>query len=152
MSCLRHDSVEYPFYYLDPAEHGPGTKWWCRAAGALMKESSRAALARELSSLEFFPYHSRSFGHAHLRLPSQEYTFGLLRKAIERGAVILLTRGESLWRGAVPELAGYPNCFRVKSWRSASISPRNCARGYAAALERLRAADGARQLRRSPDT
>src|SRR5690348_10710166 len=55
LSCLRHETVEYPFYYLDPEEHGPGTRWWCRAVGALMEKTDRRVLARELSCLEFFP-------------------------------------------------------------------------------------------------
>jgi hypothetical protein len=75
-------------------------------------------------ALEFPPYHSKRFAHAHLRLPSQQFTFELLRRAIKRGAVIVCVRGFREWVVAVPELATYP-VVRTRSKQAAALSSRN---------------------------
>ena len=148
LDCLRHEATNYPFHHLDPIEDGPGARWWLRTMGAVMAVTGRETLARKLFCIEFFPYHSSSFGHAHLRLPSQAYSFELVRRAMRRDAVILLTRGRGIWFGAVPELATYRHLHSVGNWRSASISPRNCPEGFEATLRKLKP-KGARRVARS---
>ena len=137
-ACLHHGQMAFPFHHLDPEENGPGSRWWRRVAGPLLATTDREVLARNLLCLEFFPYHSRSFGHVHLRLPSQDYTFQLLRDAMARGAVVIALRSMKIWTGAVPELAEYPNCFPVRVPRSPTISEGQCGKGFSAAMERIR--------------
>lgn len=127
------------FHLLDPSR-GPGHRWWLRQVGPVLKASgcSVEQLAARLLCIEFFPYHSRSFGHAHLRLPSQRFGFALLQRAIQRGALVLCMRGYRYWCGAVPELADYPGLLRPKSARSASLSAGNLgAKGFARVLRAL---------------
>ncbi len=127
------------FHLLDPSR-GPGHRWWLRQVGPVLKASgcSVEQLAARLLCIEFFPYHSRSFGHAHLRLPSQRFSFALLQRAIQRGALVLCMRGYRHWCGAVPELANYPGLLRPKSARSASLSAGNLgAKGFARVLRAL---------------
>ena len=127
----------YPFFHLDPELEGPGWDWWKRALSDLLRTYDRAILARSILCLEFFPYHSEGFAHGHLRLPSQEYTFSLLRAAMAREVPIIVTRGFSHWIGALPVLAGYPKVFRTRSHRTARISERNCPPGYASACRAI---------------
>jgi hypothetical protein len=134
--CISAEPAAYPFFHLDPALRGPGADWWNLALKELLdREYDRAVLARSILCLEFFPYHSISFAHGHLRLPSQEYTFSLLRAAIARNAPIIVTRGFSHWTGAVPELAAYTRLFRTRTHRVARISKRNCPLGFASACQ-----------------
>lgn len=82
-------------------------------------------MASAILSIEFFPYRSDSFGCAHVRLPSQTYSFQLVESAIDRGAAIVIARGERYWFGAVPRLAGYKGRVRIRNPRSASLSLAN---------------------------
>lgn len=137
LSCLRQEPMDHPFHHLDPAESGPGAVWWRRNVRGLLAEVGPKVLSKNLLCLEFFPYHSIGFRHARVRLPSQEYTFHLLRAAMRRRAVVILTRGERLWGSAVPELLTYSNLYHTNNRRVASISARNCPAGYRAALDAL---------------
>lgn len=137
------------FHLLDPS-HGPGHRWWLRQVGPVLKASdcSVEQLAARLLCIEFFPYHSRSFGHAHLRLPSQRFGFALLQRALRRGALVLCMRGYRYWCGAVPELASYAGLLRPKNPRSASLSAGNLgAEGFARVLSALDVGLAATQAR-----
>ena len=112
-----------------------------RTEGAL-EDNDRATLARSILCLELFSYHSKEFAHGNLRLPSQDYTFSLVRGAIARGVPIIVTRGYNHWVGAVPELAGYSKTFRTRSQRTARISEPNCPLGYASACQVIEGAGG----------
>ena len=114
-----------PHLHLAPNATGPGHDWWMRVTKPLRDATDRAQLAGELLSIEYFPYHSISFAHAHLRLPSQQFSFNLVRKAIARGSEIIIARGYELWLGAVPELANYPNTSRLSSAQNSSLSSKN---------------------------
>jgi len=140
-SCLSHAAATWPFYHLDPSEKGPGARWWRRNLGRLVKDSSSEAVAQHVLCVEYFPYHSDEFHHGTLRLPSQSYTFELVRSAIHRRALIVLVRGGDHWLGAVPELERYHRLFRTRNPRTAAISPRNCPEAYARILRRVRAPD-----------
>lgn len=140
------DNLQHPrgarFMPLDGDPTRPGAQWWRRNLKALMTEVGEECAARGLCCLEYFPYHSRTFGHVALRLPSQEYTFELLRRALARKAVVVLTRGARLWTGAVPELADYSRLVSTKNARSASISPKNCGPRFKMVVRQLRRAAG----------
>lgn len=135
------------FHLLDPSR-GPGHRWWLRQVGPVLKASgcSVEQLAARLLCIEFFPYHSRSFAHAHLRLPSQRFGFALLQRAMRRGALVLCMRGYRNWCGAVPELANYAGLLRPKNPRSASLSAGNLgAEGFARVLRALDVGSAATQ-------
>ena len=119
-SITQAISVEH--FHLVDESNGPGHVWWKKACKALLHVES---LPSRLLSVEFSPYHSRSFGHGHLRLPSQEYSFQLVKQAMQRGALIVCMRGQSFWFGAIPELATYDRLLKLKNPRSASLSPGN---------------------------
>jgi hypothetical protein len=105
-----------------------GHAWWNRAvAGPIAQCGGAHRVARGICSIEFFPYPSLNFACAHLRLPSQAYQFRLVREALARDALIIITRGWSLWLGVIPELhsAKDRNVLLTKNPRRVAISQRN---------------------------
>jgi hypothetical protein len=100
-------------------------RWWDRLVRQLRCDRPRADLGKSILSIEFFPYRSISFGCAHLRLPSQEFSFALVRQAISRRAAIIVARGERHWIGAVPELGKDSTLIRMGNPRVASLSATN---------------------------
>lgn len=104
---------------------GPGHHWWARAVSPVVRATSRGAVARGLLAVEYFPYHSIAFAHAHIRLPSQRFSFGLVQDAMARGAEIVVGRGYDIWLGALPGLGSYSRCTRMKNPRRTSLSPGN---------------------------
>lgn len=89
-------------------------------------------------AIEFHGYFSRRFDLLPVTLPSQEFGFSLVSRAIERDAVIVITRGARWWRVAVPLLVDYPKVVLLRSWQTAAISPGNCsAEGWALLVRAL---------------
>ena len=123
---LLHKSSEYPFIYLDPEFEGPSKKWWERKLKHLLAIFMPEVVARSIVNIPYFPYPSSRFGHYGLRLPSQRYTFHLVRKAVKRGAVIVRMRRGKGWFAEVPKLEGYDRLFEVKNKLNPVISPKNC--------------------------
>ena len=70
-------------------------------------------------------------------LASQQYSFGLVRQALQRDAVIILLRSERLWFAAMPELASYRRLYRIKNPQNPTLSVRNCPEGYDRVVEAL---------------
>jgi hypothetical protein len=136
-ACLRQETVAYPNYYLDPAVTGPGARWVTRVTRPLADEFGAEVVANDVLQIEYFPYHSRRFAHHRLRVPSQDFTFDLVRAAIEREAAIFIARGRRIWEQAVPELVGYDRAFRTRSVQNVVISAKNCPEGYEAAQKAL---------------
>jgi hypothetical protein len=81
-------------------------------------------LARRVLSVEFHGYHSRAWKLLPVTLPSQPYTFGLIEQAIQREATVVILRGWSAWRVALPALNAYPGTVRA-SPRAGTVSPRS---------------------------
>lgn len=111
----------------------PGNDWWNRTLGQLMKESRIGPdrLSRGICSIEFFAYRSLTFCHGTIRLPSQGYTFALVRERLASGAIIIVTRNYPLWVSAIPELAAKLNLtvFLTNTPRRAYISRGNLSAG-----------------------
>jgi len=125
--ATREGSPAHPYV-------GSSVRWWRTLVAPLTQLVPLDVVAQRLLSIEFFPYRSKSFGCGHVRLPSQQYSFDLVRDAIDRQATIVIARGEQLWRGAVPELAAYPKLFRLSNPRTASLSEANVREGGHASI------------------
>jgi hypothetical protein len=125
---LLHKASDYPFVFFAPDVHERLKSWWNRKLKQLLRRFEDAVLARSILAVEHFPYPSRKYGGWGLRLRSQEYSFHLVRKAMERKAVIVLTRGKSRWCNEIPTLCGYEGLCELRNPQAGSISPRNCER------------------------
>ncbi len=123
----EHSLSSFPFYSLNPYFKNGGRTWWEKKLKSLLDVCKRDQLAQGILCVEYFPYHSRRFRHAKLKLPSQEYGFYLARLAIARGAVTVIMRGRDLWVKAIPELQGCSRVFTLNSRQNVVVSPRNCA-------------------------
>lgn len=104
---LLHFRESYPLYLLDPELPSPGQTWWSSRLRELIDTVGLEKVAHNVFVAEYFPYHSSSYAHHRLHVPSQNYTFFLVRKAIQRNALIIFFRSVRPWRLAVPELNGY---------------------------------------------
>jgi hypothetical protein len=131
--AVRHSlSLREPtsFWALDPklAATGAG-RWWRRRLAPLIKglgSEGEDLVRQRLAVAEFFPYHSVSYRRSP-PLPSQEFTFGLVRRAVENGTIILVMRQWKSWSATVPELitSAGQRVFENPNPRQAAISRRN---------------------------
>jgi hypothetical protein len=71
----------------------PGDPVWRRIAEGVMV-------------VEFFPYRSVTYRQLAETVPSQEFGFHLVRKALESKALIVITRGLKPWVEQIPGLGG----------------------------------------------
>ena len=123
---LRHqyNKIKYPFYALNPVYRlTGGFRYWSRIFGPLMKcADDYIEISKKICCIEFFPYHSKKFSSYKPMVKSQQYTFHLVRRAIDRNALIVLLRGEKEWRKEVKELTHF---IRPKSTRNPVLSKNN---------------------------
>ncbi len=61
-------------------------------------------LKTRVCSIEYFPYGSQKSKISYLRIPSQDFTFHVVRQLIERKVVFVVLKGWNEWTGTVPEL------------------------------------------------
>lgn len=142
LANLAHDREEWPFLWLDPRfPDNSGYRWWTKKLGPLILAVGQEQVAANLCCVEWFGYHSRKFKQLSQLLPSQQYGFGMVELAVERGAVIVVLWGEGnfrRWVQAVPTLEAYGRLFRLNSWQNPTISPNNCPGGWVSIVEALR--------------
>jgi hypothetical protein len=121
-------SEDFPFLYLDPHPDipTPSREWWERKLKDLLREFGREIVARSILAVEFFPYVSQKYARGSPALPSQAYSFDLVRNAMKRKAVIVVTRGKRRWSSAIDGLAEYPDLVRLREPQKAPISSGNC--------------------------
>ena len=123
----RHDNMlPYPLFFLDPQiegdDSGKGQQWWYRRLKHLRGLYSDELLAQALLNVQYLPYRSTSYKHARQLLPSQEYSFELVRQAMERNALIIALRSKGLWIEAVKGLENYGRFYTVSNPRNPVLS------------------------------
>jgi len=107
------------FALSDTFKGTPGGKWWRTRTAKLADEvGGFSVLAERLLAVELHGYHSKSWSAPLANFPSQQFGFHLVRKAIDRGALIITARSRDYWLAAVPELLTYKNVIEE------TISPR----------------------------
>jgi hypothetical protein len=139
---LTHSNrFECSLYCLDE-EYATYSDYWKKRLRILEEQFGKEVIGKKLSKIQFFPYVSKKFksvphkfienelGAGKKYLPTQEYNFHLVREAIKREAVIIITRSENLWLKAVAELKGYPNLLYTKNARQPYITENNIKEGY----------------------
>lgn len=136
---LEHRLDPCPFLHLQPDINTPGATWWRQRTRQLALDVGFDQVARQLACIQFVPYHSSKYAGCP-RLPSQEYSFHLVRQAMLREAEIVIMRSVNLWLAAVPELTNYSRVHRGANPRAPFISPGNLRLSYNIVLERVRSA------------
>jgi hypothetical protein len=122
---LRHGDSRYPFLYLDPRLEGVG-KWWVSKLNRLIEHFGREVVSRSVLNVVYFPYPSVRFRKGGPLLDSQRYSFHLVRRAIERNAVIIFMRKGNGWYTQVPKLRRYRRRYQVHNLQNPVVSENNC--------------------------
>jgi hypothetical protein len=123
-------------FFLDPRwANTAGGQWrrprLRRLLQAVDDDVERAAkrVARRLMTVEFHAYHARRYQPIPVTLPSQYYTFELVRRGISQGKIIVVARGERQWRVALRELQDYDCAFTLVNPQSTYVTPASLGRG-----------------------
>lgn len=140
-ASLAHALKPHPFLHLQPVAETPGGVWWHRRVRRLREDvGCFDAVAQGLGCIQYMPYHSQRYRSSkRFKLPSQQYSFALVREAITRKAEIVILRSSRLWLAAVPELADYRHCHYGANPRAPYLSPGNLAEAYPVIVQRLQA-------------
>lgn len=122
---MLHKS-EPPFYYFnEELAFTGGNEWWSRILKPLISAGlTKQTLSSAIMCIQYLSYHSVTYSHLNKLLPSQQYSFELVREAVELNKTIVIMRSEALWLKAVPELQGYPY-IRIKNPRNPVVSVAN---------------------------
>ena len=124
LDALRlRDSAIFHRLHPDQARVG-GSLWWPQRLRALTDILGVNAVMTGLACAEWFPYASRKFIPIGEPLPSQKFTFELVRSAVARGALLIIMRSRALWTKSVPELADQRVITLINN-RNPTISPGN---------------------------
>lgn len=115
--CLEEEYCKYSDY-------------WLKKLAPLIAISNKEKVANSISVIQFFPYHSRKYKDFPKRilkqeLKSQAYNFYLVKKAIERKAIIVVLRSRNKWIGEIPELGIYEKYFFTSSYLNPILSEKN---------------------------
>ena len=87
-----------PFYFLDPAFAATGGgQWWRRRLRHVIDAVGIDAVASRFMCIEHFPYKSARYRPLGVTLPSQQYTFDLVRRAMAAHKPIIIMRSERIW-------------------------------------------------------
>lgn len=128
---VRHEPLDYPFYFLDPHfSQSGGAIWWAKKLKEPLQIAEVQAVARNFLCIEYSPYPSRKFKPMQVPLESQRYGFILAEQAIDRNANMVLMRGKRFWESAVPRLMDYPRLFTLNSPQNVAVSRNNCVAGF----------------------
>ncbi len=127
----------YSFFYLDPAfDYTGGCQWWHRRLRHFIDRYGLEAVASQFACVQSFPYCSTSYKALPRQVPSQEYSFSLVRQAVQDSKPIVIMRSREIWFRCIPELRGYPY-IELRNARNPYFSP---AQMSASQFERLEAA------------
>ena len=131
--------AKYPFFLLDPlVSESPGGKWWNKRLKQIILQTSLDIVSNKIFCIELFPYHSKNFRMTGSSIESQEYSFEILKLAIQREALIILMRGRISWEKSFPQLKDC-NYYSLKNPRSPYISKNNLPDGvFEKIIERLK--------------
>jgi hypothetical protein len=138
---LSDDSDRHIHLGFKDAFAATSGRWWRPRWRAVMERSGLAFedMARKVLAVQTHGYFSQRWARLPVTLPSQWFGFDLVRQAVARDAVIVVTRGWKDWAVAVPELLTYDEAVRTNNPRSPYITPGNLpADGFGKVLDALR--------------
>lgn len=136
-----------PLFCLDEryCEYSP---YWNDKLKPIISTVGKDKVAKNICKIQFFPYHSKKYksipkrilknGKFENYLPSQEYNFQLVRKAIDRNAIIVIPRAIKVWEEAIPELKNYENKYSTNSYGNIILSEKNLENGFSKIIATLK--------------
>jgi hypothetical protein len=136
----NNSGLALPLFSLEE-NYKKDSPYWYNKLKPIHDKVGIKVVAHNLCKIQFFPYITQKYKgipkkligkylSGHTELNSQRYNFELVKNAIKRNAIIIITRGKKLWLESVPELETYPNVFYTVNARNPSISIKNCPKGF----------------------
>ncbi len=123
MSVFKHECKHFPFFGLDPNIQVGKGYWEPKLKQLLPFYKDWEGVSKIVSVIQYDPYSSKEFRHIK-NLPSRDYTMHLVKKALERKAIIIVARSKKLWLELVDNLVD--NFITLNVARNATISKGNC--------------------------
>jgi hypothetical protein len=119
---------ELPLFCLDD-EYQERSPYWANKLKPLISKTSKELVAKNVSVIQFFPYQSKKYKGLYKnlsedKLKSQKYNFHLVKKAIERKAIIVVLLSKKLWFDAINELnPDSENHYRFVRFTNSALNP-----------------------------
>lgn len=137
---------ELPLFCLDN-EYADKSPYWAMKLRPLISKTSKELVAKNISVIQYFPYQSRKYKPLYKDLSkgwlrSQKYNFDLVKKAIDREAIIVILRSKNIWFEAIKELnpdfeGHYKNVRFTNSVLNPILSEKNLNGAFDEIVERL---------------
>ena len=136
---LRHEDLDSFLSRIhSPDNPELESEWLKPRIRKVVEVTSPAQVSEGFFLVNFHAYHSKSWHSIPYTFETQRYSFHLVSKAIERNALIIMSRNMLGWFTAIPELYEYKNRVTFKSSRSVHISEQNLGtEAYKELLKRL---------------
>lgn len=113
----------WPLAGLHPNAPAGTFAWTNRLLKQLVQQVDAQTVSQRVVKLEATPWASVKMD-GNLRLPSRAVVLQAASELARRGVILVVMRSEALWLAA-PEISKCRNRYRVKNWRSASVSVGN---------------------------
>ena len=136
---LRHEDLESFRSRIDsPSKPEMESAWFKPRVRELVEKTSVESVTRGLFLVNFHAYHSRSWHPIPFTFPTQHYSFNLVSEAVNRDALIIMSRNMLGWFTAVPDLFDHKNRVEFLSTRSVYLTEGNLGKNaFKKILERL---------------
>lgn len=136
---LRHENLEsFKSRIYSPENSDLESEWFKPRVKELVHATSVDRVTKGIFLVNFHAYHSKSWHPIPFTFPTQHYSFQLVNQAIERNALIIMSRNMLGWFTAVPNLFDHKNRVEFISSRSVYLSEGNLGKShFKKILERL---------------
>ena len=113
------------FYFLSPEfKVTHACAWWSAILKSQIDEQGLDVVSNQCMSITYHGYRSPFYIQPPCILPSQKFSFELVRYAMNQMKCIVIMRSKKLWVQAIPELTDYPY-IAVKNFRRPFLSKNN---------------------------
>ena len=143
-SMMKHEFIlpYLPLFCLED-KYAAISPYWVSKLQPLISRTSKEAVAKNISVIQFFPYQSKKYKPLYKRLlvdylDSQKYNFELVKQAIDRNAIIVILRSKNLWLGAVTGLKDYKHLHIANSPLNPILSRNNIPGAFDEIVGRLK--------------
>ena len=136
---LRHESADSFLSWVHSPENPEREgEWVIPRIRKVVLETSLERVSSGLFLINYHPYNSKSWYPIPFTFETQRYSFHLVSEAMNRNALIIMSRNILGWFTAIPELYDYRNRRMFKSSRSVYVSQENLGtEAYQELLKRL---------------
>lgn len=127
LANLHQEQRKYPFYYLDPKNKlSLGFRYWTKVLNQFLNdEVDYEKISKKICAIEFFPYHSQKY-KKHKVIPSQKFTFEVVKEAINRNKIIIVMRAKKDWEKALElKFENHKNIYFPRSSQNVILTKKN---------------------------